>query len=80
MAEPPARAASAVHGMAWRPLLLLVSTAGGGNHARAGGKRDLRDRAGKKQQKVGGTAQHIPKAKNNPHKKPCDSPPIPTNH
>jgi hypothetical protein len=24
--------------------------------------------------------QHIPKAKNNPHKKPCDSPPIPTNH
>jgi len=50
LAEPPARAAqrSAWHGMA--------STAGGGNHARAGGERDLRDRAGKKQQKVGSTA------------------------
>ena len=65
---------SAVHGMAWRPRQVVEITLA------QGGERDLRDRAGKKQQKVGGTAQHIPKAKNNPHKKPCDSPPIPTNH
>jgi hypothetical protein len=39
--EPqPQAQGSAVQCMAWRPLLLLVSmgTAGGGNHARAGGK------------------------------------------